>query len=699
MTQQNTSLDRTSRRRFLQLFAGGIAVFLVSGGALPFRRQEDTFDMPEELPPDEISAWLHIAEDGGVTVYTGKVEVGQNIRTSLAQAVAEELRVPVDAITMIMGDTDRTPYDRGTFGSQTTPRMNPQLRRAAAAAREMLLDQAAKTWSTDAAALTVAGGRIADPATGKALTYGELTKGQKLMQTIPAGIDLRPAKEWTVAGTPVPKAEGREFVTGRHEYPSDKSLPGMLFGKILRPPSYGAKLVRLDASGAKAVDGAVVVHEGDFIGVAAPTSQAATRALAALRAEWREQPQPSREELFDLLKDAAAPGRRPHRTGSVANGLNDADLTNEQVYLADYIAHAPLEPRAALAQWSGGKLTVWTGTQRPFGVRSELMSAFDLPEERVRVLMPDTGSGYGGKHTGEAALEAARLAKAAGKPVKLVWTRQEEFTWAYFRPAARIEVHSGVKNDGTLTAWEFHTYNAGGAGIETYYETPNQHIEAHRSDSPLRQGSYRGLAATVNHFARESHIDELAHRLRMDPLEFRLKNLKNPRMINVLKAAAEKFGWDEHSSSSGRGFGIACGFDKGSYVATCAEVAVERSGAVSVLRVAQAFECGAIVNPEHLENQVEGAIVQGLGGALFERIEFGNGQIFNPFFSDYRLPRFSDLPNIEVVLLDRPDLPSEGAGETPMMGIAPAVGNAIFSATGVRLRALPLAPNGLVMEK
>ncbi|HWJ48318.1 MAG TPA: molybdopterin cofactor-binding domain-containing protein, partial [Candidatus Udaeobacter sp.] len=384
-----------------------------------------------------------------------------------------------------------------------------------------------------------------------------------------------------------------------------------------------------------------------------------------------------------------------YETGSVDQAMSSADHQLRQTYTVSYIAHVPLEPRAALANWDGDQLTVWTGTQRPFGVRGQLAEAFRIPEEKVRVLMPDTGSGYGGKHTGETAIEAARLARAAKRPVKVFWTREEEFSWAYFRPAGVIDVMSGVRSDGTITAWEFHNYNSGSAGIRTYYDVPNQRIVFHEVHSPLRQGSYRALAATANHFARESHMDELAHALKMDSLEFRLKNLKNERLRAVFEAAAKQFGWGK-SKSPGQGFGMGGGYEKLGNIATFAEVNVDsKSGDVKIVRVVSAFECGAIVNPDNLRNQIEGSNVQGLGGALFEAIEFENGTILNGRLSQYRVPRFSDLPALETVLLDRKDIPSVGAGECPMIGLAPAIANAIFDATGTRLRALPLVPNGL----
>jgi isoquinoline 1-oxidoreductase len=652
---------RPSRRGFFGLAGGGLVVAL----SLEAQRRSSP------ALPRELAAWLHIAEDGGITVYTGKVEVGQNARTSLTQAVAEELRVPVESIRLVMGDTDLVPFDMGTFGSMSTPVMAPQLRRVAATARETLLDLAAEQLGVDRAQLTLADGKV------NGRPFGRLTRGQKLLRAI--GPEVAVARP---AGRSVPKVHGLEMVTGRHRFTTDLERPGMLYGKVLRAPAFGAKLASVDTGAAQA--GVTVVRDGDFVGVAAADSAGAAQALEAIRAEWQTAPQPSAGELFGLLKQKAGLGSG-HKAGSIEEGLAAADRKLEATYTVAYIAHAPLEPRAAVAEWTDGKLTVWTGTQRPFGVRSELAQALGLPESRVRVIVPDTGSGYGGKHSGEAAVEAARLAKAAGRPVKLVWTREEEFTWAYFRPAGLIEVKSGLRSDGTITAWEFHNYNSGGSAIRTFYDIPNQRIEFHSAPSPLRQGSYRGLAATANHFARETHMDELAQLAGLDPLEFRLKNLKDPRLRAVLQTAAEKFGWGK----ARRAAGIAGGFEKGSYIATCAEVAVE-GNAIRVVRAVSAFECGAVVNPAHLQNQIEGSVIMGLGGALFEAVEFENGRVLNPRFSRYRVPRFRDLPMLETVILDRKDLPSAGAGETPIVCIAPAIGNAVFQATGRRLRSLPL---------
>jgi isoquinoline 1-oxidoreductase len=468
----------------------------------------------------------------------------------------------------------------------------------------------------------------------------------------------------------------------------------MLFGKVVRPPAFNSKLVSVDLTAAQQMPGVTVVHDGDFIGVACADPKRLAEAVDAVKPQWKAEPQPSSRDLFSYLKTHPAEANRggdDSGSAEIDQALRSSDVKAESTYTIAYIAHVPLEPRGAVAEWNNGKLTVWTGGQRPFGVRDELTEAFNLPKDRVRVIVPDTGAAYGGKHTGEAAVEAARLAKAAGKPVKVNWTREEEMTWAYFRPAGVIEVRSAARKDGAITAWDFHNYNSGPSAVKSSYNIPNERAEFHPTQSPLRQGSYRGLAATANHFARESHMDELAHAAGMEPLAFRLKNINDPRLRRVLEAATERFGWGKAKSRAGQGYGLAVGFEKGGYFATCVDLTVPAGGGIKIERVVEAFDCGPVVNPEHLKNQIEGAIIQGLGGALFEAIEFDNGRILNPRLSKYRLPRFSDVPvHIESVLIDPKDVPSAGAGETPIMGIAPAIANAIFDACGKRIRSMPL---------
>ncbi len=658
------------RREFLGLLGGFLVVLA------PLQAQRGGRAMPQEL-----SAWLHVGEDGKVTVFSGKAEVGQNVRTSLAQAVAEELEVPLSAVEMVLGDTARTPYDAGTFGSRSTPAMAPQLRKAAATAREMLLDAAvAKLGPREE--LRASQGRVANLKSAASLGYGELSK-EAATQSVRGDIALKPPRDWKVAGQSATKVNARAIVTGGEKYTSDMKLPGMMHGRVVRPPAFRARLREVKLESARAMPGVVAVQDGDFVGVVCDEQAKLNAAATAVVVTWDAPPQRSSKDCLEEWKKAgAAVAWREMPEDTVHRSAASYDVA--------YIAHVPLEPRAAVAEWKGEALTVWTGTQVPFGVKAELARAFGLAEEKVRVIVPPTGSGYGGKHSGECAVEAARLAKAAGRPVKLQWTREEEMTWAYFRPAGWIEVRSGARADGKITSWQFHNFNSGGAAIRSPYDVPGQVAEFHAVDAPLRQGSYRGLAATANHFAREGNMDELAALVKMDAAAFRLKNAADARLRGVIEAAVEKFGWEKRKKSrEGQGFGMMAGFDKGGYVAACAEVSV-RNNAIRIEHLVASFECGAIVNPEQLKSQVAGGVIMGIGGALFEEIEFAEGRILNPRLSSYRVPRFGDVPRLEIVLVDRKDLPSAGAGETPIVAVAPAVASAVHEATGRRLRSLPL---------
>ena len=682
-------IERREFMRILTAMGGGLMVFcsLPANGSA----QESGRGGQGRQAPRELTAWIQVDGQGRVNAFTGKTEIGQNIRTSLAQAIADELRVPLSSISMTMADTDLVPYDQGTFGSQSTPRMAPVLARAAAAAREMLIDRAAGLLHVDRQTLQARDGRVSD-GRGRTIGYGELCKDQKLAGVVSEETVVGKPADWRVRGAAVKKANARAFVTGEHAFTPDIARPGMLFGRVLRPDGYAGDAVSVDDTRARSMPGVIVVRDGNFIGVVAANERAARRAAAAVRVEWKlAADQPSSTTIYDHLKSSPARaggrGSTPTVAGNVAGARASAAKTFDAIYRIPYIAHVPLEPRAAVAEWQVDKLTVWCGTQRPFGVRAELAQAFRLPDERVRVIVPDTGSAYGGKHSGEHAIEAARLAKAAGKPVKLVWTRAEEFSFGYARPAGVIEVRAAVDGKGMLTAWEFDNWNSGGSAIRTPYRVPNQRIQFHPADSPIRQGSYRGLAATANHYAREMHMDAIARALDVDAVEFRMRHLDEERMRAVLQAAAQKAGWPS-ASQPGRSLGIACGTEKGSYVATAAEVSKAPPG-FKVERLIVAFECGAIVNPDGLRNQVEGAVVQGLGGALFEALEFNNGRLTNGTMEQYRVPRFKDVPSIQIVLLDRRDLPSAGAGETPIVCVAPAIGSAVRAFGTVRT-ALPV---------
>lgn len=687
-----------SRRTFLTTVGGGIAV-LIALPVLGLAAEEATVGrrprgISRELPKD-IAGWLHIDQQGTVTAYAGKVELGQNVRTSLSIIVAEELRLPLAAVHIVLGDTMLTPFDAGTFGSRTTPGTVPPLRQAAAAARELLLTLASEKLSVDRAKLTMANGKVTDPATRRSLGFGEVTKGLELVQSIPAETPVTSPALWRVVGKPALKVDATDVVTGRKRFASDFKRPGMLYAKVLRPPALRATIKSLDTTKAEAMSGVLVCRDGDFVAIAAPSEAVAEQAVGAVKVEWNRTPQVSEKELLEhLRKTAAPPAGGGTNAGSVAAAMAEADFKLNQTYTVSYIAHAAIEPRSGIAEFDGNGLTVWAATQSPFGVRSELARILGMPEGEIRVIGLDTGCGFGGKTRGHAALEAGRIAKLLKKTVRVAWTREEEMTGTHFRPAGIIDISSGVTKGGALTAWEYHNYNSGPAGLGTPYNVPNQKVSFHPCDGPLPGGAYRALAAPANFFARESHMDELAHAVNMDPVLFRLNNATDPRLRAVIKTAAQRFNW-RGKPASGHGFGIAAGTEKGGYVATCVEVSVDSRGQVSVVRLLSAYECGAVINPLHVSNQVEGGATMALGAALFEAIHFENGTILNPTFVDYRVPRFSDIPKTEAVLLDRKDLASAGAGEAPCCAVGAAIGNAIFNATGVRLRALPLVPNGM----
>ena len=669
----------------------------------------------------EGGAWIHVDAYGRIRAFIGKVDVGQDNRTALSRIVAAELATPAVDVDLVMGDTDVCPYDLGTFGSRSMADAGAVLRTVAAGVRRVLIQEAASRWGVTASELRLQDGSVVSRSGPHAASFGELVRASNRLEPATADdgateseatdADASAFAASAFAAATAGRAVGRfrrAIEPGALEYTSDMARPGMLHGRVLRPPSFGARLRSLDLAAAEAIPGVVALREGDFVGVAAADPLAAGHALEQIRADWEEIEQVTESELEAYLRAHPATaegweGGADRSQGDVEGALATAAITLSATYATAYLAHVPLETRVAIAEWEPNgdgprRLTVWTGTQRPFGVREQLAAALGIDELDVRVIVPPTGGGYGGKHSVEAAVEAARLARAAQRPVKVRWSRQEEFSWAYFRPAAVIDVRSGVSADGQLVAWDFRDLNAGPHGSATPYVVPNQRVAYQPAASPLRQGSYRALAATANTFARESHMDELAERLKVDPLRFRLEHLDDDRLAAAFRAVADAAGWPGAAAAtesttgdgSSTGLGIAGGIEKDGRVATCAQVRVSAAGHVSVTRIVTAYDCGAILDRDNLASQVEGATVMGLGGALFEAVHFAQGRISNGSMSGYRVPRFSDIPEIEVILLDRPDEPSAGAGETPIIAVAPAIANAIFAATGRRLRALPL---------
>lgn len=679
-----------TRRAFLTILGGGLLFvgFVPTAEGQRSRRRGDPID-----------ARVHFDENGTITVMTSKVEVGQGARTQLGLAAAEELRVSPAQVRMLMADTDLVPDDGGTYGSLTTPRTVPTVRQACAAAREAFVEFACKSWNVDPKTARVEDGTIRSGQ--HHATYAELialAKDSELFEDVSSSrAELTEQSNWSVLGRDHLKPTSEDIVTGKHLYPSDIRRPGMLYAAVLRPPAITSSLVDIAIPNTLTSRDTVVVRDGEFVGCAAKTMHDARGIIDTLRenATWSEPDHPSSKNLNEVLRASTSEGsgRRRARTresGDPDAAFADADQSLDVTYSIPYIQHVPMEPRAAVAEWADDKLTVWTGTQRPNGVRRELADAFGISDRDVRVIVPDAGGGFGGKHTGETAIEAARLAREAGKPVSLQWTRDEEFTWAYFRPAGIMDIRAGLDEDGRLNAWEFINFNSGGSGLETPYTVPNVRQGYTPCNSPLREGSYRALASTGNHFARECAMDELAAMAGVDPLAFRLRHLDEGRIRDALVAVADKFGWGG-GVREGHGIGIACGTEKSSFVATAVEVSVRPStGAITIHRIVQTFECGAVQNPVNCRAQVHGSIIMGLGGALTEHIDFEGGRITNGSLKQYTVPRFKDVPPMEIHLLDRPDLDSVGAGETPIITVAPALANAVFMATGQRLRELPL---------
>jgi isoquinoline 1-oxidoreductase len=600
--------ESLSRRAALQAF--GASAFLFAGTTVRIRP----------------------AEDGAFAVYTGKVELGQGARTELTQAIAEELRVPITRVHLVMGDTDVCPDDGGTYSSLTTPLNVPAIRKEIADHR---------------------GGAITPPA------------------------------EWKVLGTPVHNVRGHDIVTGAQQYPSDLHIDGMLHARVVRAPYYAAELI--------AVEGPAT-RDGDLLAALGPDPVSAAHAAEQIKAKWKPLPflaDPSDDDRLaawfkaNSTRPMEQPGARYPpltRRGDAAVTLAAAQKKRVSRYWVPYIAHVPMEPRAALAFWKDDAVEIHTGCQTPFPVRDEVAKALGLPKNKVRVVAVNPGGGFGGKHRAECEIEAARLARIAGRPVKVAWTREEEFTCSYHRPAGLVEIESALGADGKLNAWVHRNYNSGAPALPTPYDTPNVSCEFHRTPAPVRQGPYRSLAAVANIFARESHIDDWAAASKTDPWEFRLRNLTDERLQAVLKKLGKGPG------------GLACTIEKDARIALRAEVAIE-GGDIRLKRFTYAGDYGAILNPLNLRNQIAGALIMGIGGALFEAVRFDATSQRTRRLSDYRVPRFQDIPEIEIHLIDRRDLPSAGAGESAITLTAPAIANAVFAATGQRFTHFPFRLN------
>jgi CO/xanthine dehydrogenase Mo-binding subunit len=684
------------RREFIRVVGGGVVV-LVSVGPSALHAQDR-----RRVYPDDLNAYLRIGEDGRVTVFTGKIEMGQGVMTSQAQMVAEELRVPLGAVEMVMGDTNRCPWDMGTFGSLTTRMFGPYLRAAGAEARAVMLRLASEKLGVPRAKLVVADGVVSvEGHPAKKVTYGELARGRRIVRTVDDKAVLRKPSEFTVMGASPERFDARAKVTGAAQYAGDVRRPGMLHACVLRPPAHGAKLTKVDTGAAAALAGVTVVNQEDLVAVLHADQEAAEKALAAVTASW-EKPTPpfDTETVFEHLVKVAGAGEAVTSKGDVGAARQAAARVFESTYHKGYVAHAPIEPHTAIAEFVNGTMTIWSSTQTPFPTRDRIAKELGLPTEKVHVITPFVGGGFGGKSAGLQASEAARLAKITGKPVQVRFSRAEEFYYDTFDPAAVVTLATALDADGKITLWDYRVIAAGDRAAELFYDVPNVSIRVAggwMGRAPelhlFGVGPWRAPGANMNVFAKESQVDIMAAAARIDPVELRMRNMRDPRMRKVLQAAVEAYGWKPRAApaASGRGRGVACGVDSESYVALMADVAVDREkGTVKVERVVAAQEMGVVVDPTGAAMQMEGCITQGLGYTLSEELRFAGGEILDRNFDTYALPRFSWVPKIETVLVRNDEIPPKGGGEPAIVPMGGVIANAVFDATGVRFYRLPM---------
>ena len=684
------------RREFIKVVGGGVVVLVSVGPSGLFAQGRRAY-------PEDLNAYLRIAEDGRVTVFTGKIEMGQGVMTSQAQMVAEELRVALDAVEVIMGDTDRCPWDMGTFGSLTTRMFGPVLRAAAAEAHAVMLRLASAKVGIPRDRLVVADGVVSvagDPS--RKVSYGELARGRRIVRTVDDAAVLRKASELTVMGTSPQRFDAVAKVTGAAQYAGDVRRPGMLHACVLRPPAHGATLTRVNTAAAAKLPGVTVVNRDGLVAVLHADPEAAAKALAAVDASWQTPKAPfDTETVFEHLVTAAGPGEVVSAKGDVGVARKAATRVFESTFHKGYVAHAPIEPHTAVAEMKDGKLTVWTSTQTPFPTRDRIARELSLAEDKVRVITPYVGGGFGGKSAGLQASEAARLAMITGRPVQVRWSRPEEFFYDTFDPAAVVTLASALDGAGRITLWDSHIIAAGDRGAELFYDVPNVSIKVsggwHGKGTSLHLfgvGPWRAPGANMNVFAKESQVDIMAAAAGIDPVELRLANMSDQRMRRVLQAAAKAYGWKPRAApaGNGRGRGVACGIDAGSYVALIADVAVDREkGTVQVERVVAAQDMGVVVSPVGAVMQMEGCITQGLGYTLTEELRFSGGEILDRNFDTYELPRFSWLPRIETVLVPNDEVAPQGGGEPAIVPMGAVIANAVFDATGVRFTRLPMS--------
>ncbi len=678
-----------SRRDFLKISGSGVFIFFTTSplGAIALQQ-------PNRGYPTDFNAYLKIGDDGRVSLFCSKIEMGQGIITSMAQMLAEELDVALDSIDMIMGDTMLCPWDSGTTGSRSTKNYGPPLRRAGAEARAILLQMASEKLNIAPERLLVKNGVVSNTLnSANKVTYEELVKGKQIDRHIP-GVQIKSISEHTVSGKPTMRTDARPKVTGKAKFASDITLPGMLYAKVLRPPSHDATLESVDVSNAMNITGAIVIQEDGLIAVLHENPDLAEYSLALVSAQWNvPEPKVDNQSIFDYLKKAAPDGRVYVEKGSLSDGYAAAKQRVVSEFYNHYVAHAPSEPYAVLALVEDENVTVWASTQAPFRVQQTVAETLEIPEENVHVITPFVGGGFGGKKSGQQISEAVKLSQISGHPVQLAWTRKEEFFYDAFRPAALVQLESGLNAEGQITFWECDILFTGSRSSEPIYNIPNFSVKTRsaRSVNPFGTGAWRGPGSNTNVFAMESHTDILAKEAGMDPLLFRMNNLTDERMIRVLNTAVGKFGKSFNKSPSGMGYGISCTNYLSTYVATIAHVSVNKfTGKVKVESIVCAQDMGEIINPQGAKLQIEGGITMGLSAALYEEVEFSGGIILTKNFDSYQITRFSDAAPIDVLLIDNPDIPPQGCGEPAITTVGAALANAIFDAVGARVYTLPM---------
>jgi nicotinate dehydrogenase subunit B len=694
----NKSGYQIPRRDFLKVMSGGILIIISPLEAC--KKLAGSGQEGRSLPKD-FNAFLHIAEDGQVSCFTGKIEMGQGTMTALAQMLADELGVAIENVKMIMGDTDLCPYDEGTWGSLSIREFGPKLLNAAAEAREVLKQLGSEQLKLPVSQLEADNSMIFDKLDNKkSVSYSQLAKGKKIEKHLSGTPHVKKSSEFKLMSKPLQRMDALLKVKGEAVFSGDIRLPGMLHARIVRPHSYGAKLISVDLSEAEKIDGIQVARDKDFIALLHDNRDKVDEAIAKVKSEFSTDPMKVTDKtIFEHYLKSATKANVINSKGDIEQGRKISDSLIESSFYDGYVAHAPMEPHTAAARIQGDKITVWASSQAPFLVRDIIAENLKMPTEKIRVIVPFVGGGFGGKADNPQALEAARITKLTGKPVMVSWTREEEFFYDTLRPAALNKISSGLDKNGKITFWDFTVYYAGDRGSETIYDVPHQKTTVYEVGEhepnvhPFATGPWRAPANNNNTHAREMQICLMASKAGMDPLDFRLKNLKDEKMITVLKAVADKFGYVPGKGPSGRGIGIACGTDVDTWVALMAEVKVDKTtGHIQVVRVSCAQDMGLCVNPQGTLLQIEGCITMGMGYALTEEIMFEGGKMLTRNFDSYTLPHFSWVPRIDAVILDRKDQPPHGGGEPAIICMGGVLGSAVFDATGAVLYQMPMTP-------